>query len=148
MLCVGKKKKQKQKQRDTEKLQLEFQRWSLWLSSSGSQGNGSICNSSQWHVPLGTGSWIMPSLLDGAGQNMILTQQRNAGRMEPSNHIKETFFFLQEVQRAGILALCTLAWLTRWLWRKMEDKQVSETFPLNTKVRWVFSGCSLLRSLR
>lgn len=35
----------------------------------------------------------MPSLLDGAGQNMILTQQRNAVRMEPSNHIKETFFF-------------------------------------------------------
>lgn len=35
----------------------------------------------------------MPSLLDGAHQNVILTQQRNAVRMEPLNHIKETFFF-------------------------------------------------------
>lgn len=62
--------------------------------------------------------------------------------------LRKHFFFLQEVQRAGTLALCTLAWLTWWLWRKMEDKQVSEAFPLNTKVRWAFSGCSLLRSLR
>lgn len=143
MLCVEKK---REREKDTEKLQLGFQRWSLWLSSSGSQGNGNICNSSQWHVPLGTGSWITPSLLDGARQNVILTQQRKAVRTEPSNHIKETFFFPTRGTAGWHTGpLHTLAWLTPWLWRKMEDKQV---FPLNTKVRCAFSGCWLLRSLR
>lgn len=41
-----------------------------------------------WH-----GSWIVPSLLDGARQSVILTQQRDAMKTELQDPIKETFSY-------------------------------------------------------